>query len=63
MNFVVGLPRVVGQHNSVWVIVDKYTKLAHFIPVGINYTLDQYAKLYHREIVHLHGALKSIVLY
>ena len=42
-------------------IVDKLTKLAHFIPVGIDYSMDRLAKLYVKEIVRLHGVSLSIV--
>ena len=61
MDFVVGLPKIVGQHDSVWVIVDRYTKSAHFLPVRTTYTVEQYAELYVKEIVRLHGAPRSIV--
>ena len=61
MDFVVGLPKTVGQHDSVWVIVDRYTKSTHFWPVKSTYTVDQYAELYVREIVRLHGVPNSIV--
>ncbi|XP_062113714.1 uncharacterized protein LOC133825292, partial [Humulus lupulus] len=61
MDFVVGLPKTVGQHDSVWVIVDRYTKSAHFLPVKTTYTVEQYAELYVKEIVRLHGAPRSIV--
>jgi hypothetical protein len=33
MNFIVGLPPTVKNHNSIWVIVDRLTKSAHFIPI------------------------------
>ena len=61
MDFVGGLPRTVGLHDSMWVIVDRYTKSDHFLPVRSTYTVDQYAELYVREIVRLHGVPKSIV--
>ena len=61
MDFVGGLPRTVGFHDSIWVIVDRYTKSAHFLPVRSTYTVDQYAELYVKEIVRLHGVPKSIV--
>ena len=50
------------KHNSVWVIVDKLTKPAHFIPVRMDYSMDRLAELYVEEIVRLHGVLLSIVL-
>ena len=61
MDFVVGLPKTVGQHDSTWVIVDRFTKLAHFLLVKTTYTVEQYAELYVKEIVPLHGAPRSIV--
>ena len=50
------------KHDSVWVIVDKLTKLAHFIPIRLDYFMDRLAELYVEEIVRLHGVLLSIVL-
>lgn len=44
-----------------WVIVDRYTKSAHFLPVKVTFTVDQYAELYVKDIVRLHGAPKTIV--
>ena len=61
MDFVVGLPKTVGQYDSAWVIVDRFTKSAHFLPVKTTYTVEQYAELYVKEIVRLHGAPRSIV--
>ncbi|WMV41605.1 hypothetical protein MTR67_034990 [Solanum verrucosum] len=55
MDFVVGLPRTRWQHDSIWVIVDRLTKLAHFLPVKVSYSAENYAKLYINEIVKLHG--------
>ena len=62
MDFVVGLLRTVGQDDSAWVIVDRFTKSAHFLPVKTTYTVQQYAELYVKEIIWLHGAPRSIVL-
>ena len=61
MDFVGGLPRTVGLCDSVWVIVDRYTKSAHFLPVKLTYIVEHYAELYVREIVRLHGVPKSMV--
>ena len=61
MDFVVGLPKTVGQHDSGCVIVDRFTKSAHFLPVKTTYTVEQYVELYVKEIVRLHGAPRSIV--
>lgn len=61
MDFVVGLPSTTGQYYSIWVIIDRLTKSAHFLPVKTTFSVDQYADLYVREIVRLHGVPKSIV--
>ena len=45
MDFVVGLPRSTRGHDSIWVIVDMLTKVAHFIPVKTTYRADQLAEL------------------
>jgi hypothetical protein len=46
MDFIVGLPPTVKNHNSIWVIVDRLTKSVHFIPVRADYRPTDYAKLY-----------------
>ena len=46
MDFVSGLPRTQKGHDSVWVIVDRLTKVAHFLPVQMTYTLDKLAEIY-----------------
>ncbi|KAE8683877.1 hypothetical protein F3Y22_tig00111166pilonHSYRG00229 [Hibiscus syriacus] len=61
MDFVTGLPLTPSKKDSIWVIVDRLTKLAHFIPIPINYSLDKMAKLYISEIVKLHGVPLSII--
>ena len=61
MDFVVGLPVTTERHDAVWVIVDRLTKSAHFIPVRMTYTMDQFARLYMKEIIRLHGVPISII--
>ena len=61
MDFVTGLPTVRGRYDSIWVIVDRLTKSAHFIPVWTKYTTEKLAEVYIREIVRLHGVPESIV--
>lgn len=61
MDFVSGLPKTRQNHDSVWVIVDRLTKSAHFLPVNTTYTMDKLAELYVQNIVRLHGVPKSIV--
>jgi hypothetical protein len=61
MDFIVGLPRTHDGYDSIWVIVDILTKVAHFIPVKTTYSGAQLAELYMSRIVCLHGVLKKIV--
>ena len=61
MDFIDGLPRSRKGNDSIWVIVDRLTKFAHFIPVRSNRTARSLAHLYFKEIVRLHGVPKSIV--
>ena len=61
MDFVVGLPRTREGHDAIWVVVDRLTKSAHFLSVHTTYSMDQYAQLYIKEVVRLHGVPKSIV--
>lgn len=61
MDFVGGLLRTPKGYNSIWVIVDRLTKSAHFLPIKMTYSAAQYAKLYLDEIVSLHGIPISIV--
>ncbi|KAL2223980.1 UNVERIFIED_CONTAM: Transposon Tf2-12 polyprotein [Sesamum indicum] len=49
MDFVVGLPRTFRKHDAIWVIVDRLTKSAHFLPVRITDSLDKLAGLYISE--------------
>ena len=55
MDFIVGLPRTQRGYDSIWVIVDRLTKVAHFLPVKTTYTSPQLAALYVERIVCLHG--------
>ena len=55
MDFVSGLPRTQKGHDAVWVIVDRLTKSAHFLPINMRYSLEKLAQLYMDEIVRLHG--------
>ncbi|RVW67492.1 Transposon Ty3-I Gag-Pol polyprotein [Vitis vinifera] len=61
MDFVIGLPRTLGGNNAIWVIVDRLTKSAHFLPMKVNFSLDRLASLYVKEIVRMHGVPVSIV--
>ena len=61
MDFVSGLPLTPTKKDSVWVVVDRLTKSAHFIPVRTDYSLQKLAKLYVAEVVRLHGVPVSII--
>jgi hypothetical protein len=61
MDFIVGLPRTRDGYDSIWVIVDRVTKVAHFIPVKTTHTGAKLAELYMSRIVCLHGVPKKIV--
>ena len=61
MDFVSGLPRTPSGCDSIWVIIDRLTKSAHFLDVKTTYSLDRLAKEYIKEIVRLHGVPSSIV--
>jgi hypothetical protein len=61
MDFITGLPRSDRGHDSIWVIVDRLTKVAHFIPVKIVSNGRSLAKLCLARIVSLHGVPKVIV--
>jgi len=61
MDFIVGLPRTQKGYDSIWVIVDRLTKVAHFLPVKTTYSGPKLAELYMEIIVSLHGVPKKIV--
>jgi hypothetical protein len=61
MDFIVGLLRTQSRYDSVWVIVDRLTNVAHFIPAKTTYSGRQLAELYMSRIVYLHGVPKKIV--
>jgi len=63
MDFVTHLPRLVRGHDSIWEIMDRLTKCAHFLRINQKMSLDKLAELYVREIVRLHGVPTSIISY
>ena len=63
MDFVTHLPRTLRGHGAVWVIVGRLTKSAHFFAVRMTFTLEEFCRLYIREIVQLNGILVCIVSY
>ena len=61
MNFVVGLPCMAKGYDSIWVIVDRLTKSAHFLSVDTRYSAKKYAQLYLDRVVTIHGVPLTIV--
>ena len=61
MDFVTHFPLTSRAYDAVWVIVDRLTKLAHFLVVRMTFTLEEFYKLYIREIFRLHEMPISIV--
>ncbi|KAJ9536729.1 hypothetical protein OSB04_un000114 [Centaurea solstitialis] len=61
MDFVTKLPKTKKGHDSIWVIVDRLTKSAHFLPIRETYSIDRLAQLYVDEIVMRHGVPISII--
>ena len=61
MDFVDGLPKTRKGNDSIWVVVDRLTKTAHFIPINSNRNANKLAHLFVKEIVRLHGIPKTII--
>nr|GFB77682.1 putative reverse transcriptase domain-containing protein [Tanacetum cinerariifolium] len=61
MDFITKLPKSSQGFNTIWVIVDRLTKSAHFLPIRENDPLDKLARLYLNRIVARHGIPVSII--
>ncbi|GJU97734.1 reverse transcriptase domain-containing protein [Tanacetum coccineum] len=61
MDFINKLPRTSSGHDSIWVIVDRLTKSAHFLAIREDYKIERLARLYINEIVARHGVPVSII--
>ena len=59
MDIIVGLPRTQAGYDSIWVIVDRLTKVVHFIPMKTTHSSARLAELYMSRIVCLHGVPKK----
>ncbi|GKD20831.1 putative reverse transcriptase domain-containing protein [Tanacetum coccineum] len=61
MDFVTKLPKSSSGHDTIWVVVDRLTKSAHFLPIREDYKTEKLAKIYTNEIVVRHGVPVSII--
>jgi hypothetical protein len=62
MDFIAGLPRTQDGYDTIWVIVDRLTNVAHFIPVKTTYSDAKLAVLYMSRIMCLNGVPNKIML-
>lgn len=60
MDFITGLPKS-KRYDTILVVVDRFTKYGHFLPLAHPFTAKDVADLFMREIVKLHGFPKTIV--
>ncbi|GJS05190.1 reverse transcriptase domain-containing protein [Tanacetum coccineum] len=61
MDFVTKLPKTSIEHDTIWVITDRLTKSAHFIPIRATDSMEILMRLYIKEIVSRHGVPISII--
>jgi hypothetical protein len=61
MDFIMGFSNTSWDHDSIWVIVDRLTMTAHFLPVHTTHRAEKYAEIYIDQIVRLHGVPRTIV--
>ena len=61
IDFIMGLPMTMRQHDSIMVVVENLTKESHFILVNSTYKADSIAKIFMKEIFKLHGFPKAII--
>jgi hypothetical protein len=61
IDIIVGLSLTAHKFDSIWVIVDRFIKSTHFIPVNTNYKVQKYVEIYIAHVLCVHGVLKMII--
>ncbi|GKE40975.1 reverse transcriptase domain-containing protein [Tanacetum coccineum] len=59
MDFITKLPKTSSGYDTIWVIVDRLTKSAHFLPMKETDTIERWTRLYLKEVVSRHGVLAA----
>ena len=61
MDFITSLPKIKKQNDSIFVVIDKLPKVAHFIYMNLTYKAVNIADIFLKEIFRLHGIPKAII--
>ncbi|KAD6795956.1 hypothetical protein E3N88_06852 [Mikania micrantha] len=61
MDFVTGLPKTFRKNDAIWVIVDRLSKSAHFLPIQQGHSVSKLSEIFTQEIIRLHGTPVSII--
>ncbi|GJY98851.1 putative nucleotidyltransferase, ribonuclease H [Tanacetum coccineum] len=61
MDFVTGLPRTKRKNDAIWVVVDRLTKSAYFLPIQKDFLVSRLAEMFWQEIIRLHGTPAEII--